>query len=104
MEAKLADFGISRNKLMNEAEGPPTMVMGSKGYVDPFLSITEKIDLYSFGVVLIEVVCGRRSTFYISPTRQEKSIVDWAKSSILRAVIDDIVDPSLNGHYDGDSV
>ncbi|KAH6556649.1 hypothetical protein KP509_1Z165600 [Ceratopteris richardii] len=108
MEAKLADFGISRNKLTNEAEGPPTMVMGSKGYVDPeyisSLKITEKVDVYSFGVVLFEVVCGRRSTFYILPTRQETSIVDWAKSAILRGVIDDIVDPCLDGKYDVESV
>ncbi|KAH7440131.1 hypothetical protein KP509_04G093000 [Ceratopteris richardii] len=108
MEAKLADFGISRNKLMNATEAAPTIVMGSKGYVDPeyitSLKLTEKVDVYSFGVVLFEVVCGRRSTFYTLPTRQEARIVDWAKSSILRGMIDDIVDPSLGGHYDVDSV
>ncbi|KAH6558004.1 hypothetical protein KP509_1Z082600 [Ceratopteris richardii] len=108
MEAKLADFGISRNKLMNATEAAPTMVMGSKGYVDPeyitSLKLTEKVDVYSFGVVLFEVVCGRQSTFYTLPTRQETRIVDWAKSSILRGMIDEIVDPSLGGHYDVDLV
>ncbi|KAI5063543.1 hypothetical protein GOP47_0022090 [Adiantum capillus-veneris] len=107
LEAKISDFGISRNTVMNETGAPPTALMGSMGYMDPeYLSsmkLTEKVDVYSFGVLLFEVICGRTAVF-IDDSGQQFHIVEWAKSSIERGVIDDIVDASLHRQYDNSSV
>ncbi|MCO5551131.1 hypothetical protein L7F22_004628 [Adiantum nelumboides] len=106
LEAKISDFGISRNTTMNETGAPPTALMGSMGYMDPqYLSsmkLTEKVDVYSFGVLLFEVVCGKTAVF--TDSQQQSHIVEWAKSSIERGVIDDIVDASLHRQYDISSV
>ena len=67
-EAKLSDFGLSKmgtpslsNKALFRVE---SRVMGTYGYADPeYLNsgqLTEKSDIYFFGVVLLEVLCGRK--------------------------------------------
>ncbi|MCO5548356.1 hypothetical protein L7F22_001813 [Adiantum nelumboides] len=107
MEAKISDFGISRDYIRSETGALPTTLMGSMGYMDPeyisSMKLTEKVDVYSFGVLLFEVVCGRTAIFKDS-SQEPKNIVEWATASIDRGVIDEIADVSLHGRYDTQSV
>ncbi|OEL38881.1 hypothetical protein BAE44_0000103 [Dichanthelium oligosanthes] len=61
--AKLGGFGLS--KLIDRDQSKVMTVMrGTPGYLAPewlTSQITEKVDIYSFGVVVMEVVCGRKS-------------------------------------------
>nr|XP_043625692.1 G-type lectin S-receptor-like serine/threonine-protein kinase SD2-5 [Erigeron canadensis] len=61
--AKVSDFGLS--KLIDRGQSHVTTTMkGTPGYMAPeWLSsvITEKVDVYSFGIVLLEILCGRRN-------------------------------------------
>lgn len=61
--AKLADFGLS--KLIDKDESHVmTTMRGTPGYLAPeWLSsvITEKVDVYSFGIVTLEILCGRKN-------------------------------------------
>ncbi|KAL3754763.1 hypothetical protein ACJRO7_001944 [Eucalyptus globulus] len=61
--AKLADFGLS--KLIDKDQSHVmTTMRGTPGYLAPeWLSsvITEKVDVYSFGIVMLEVLCGRKN-------------------------------------------
>ncbi|KAF7066143.1 hypothetical protein CFC21_072176 [Triticum aestivum] len=62
--AKLGDFGLAR--LVNHSSGAhtTTTLAGTKGYMDPAYAVTirasAQTNVYSFGVVLLEIACGRR--------------------------------------------
>ncbi|XAR49526.1 Non-specific serine/threonine protein kinase [Bertholletia excelsa] len=70
--AKISDFGLSR--LIDRKESHVlTTLRGTPGYIGPecgHSKITVKIDVYSFGIVLLEIVCGRRN---LDGTQSESS-------------------------------
>ncbi|KAL2331070.1 hypothetical protein Fmac_018651 [Flemingia macrophylla] len=79
--AKISDFGLAKLLLINQSH-TETGIRGTKGYVAPewFRSapITAKVDTYSFGVVLLEIICCRRNVEKM-PVNEEKAILtDWA--------------------------
>ncbi|KAF0914863.1 hypothetical protein E2562_032787 [Oryza meyeriana var. granulata] len=104
--AKLGDFGLAR--FIDHAIGMQTMtaVSGTPGYVDPECIITGRAsaesDVYSFGIVLLEVACGRRP---ISLLDNQKNgvlrLVEWAWELYGQgAVPTAAADERLNGDYD----
>lgn len=80
LNGKLADFGLSRMTIDEDASHVTTTVKGTAGYLDPEYfntqMLTEKSDVYSFGVVLLEMICGRRP---IDPklSEDEISLIRW---------------------------
>ncbi|KAJ0847542.1 putative protein kinase RLK-Pelle-SD-2b family [Helianthus annuus] len=60
--AKVSDFGLS--KLIDKSQTEVmTTIKGTPGYIAPEWRssiITEKLDVYSFGIVLLEILCGRK--------------------------------------------
>ncbi|XP_072961164.1 G-type lectin S-receptor-like serine/threonine-protein kinase SD2-5 [Typha angustifolia] len=64
--AEVADFGLAK-LIERDQSQVMTMMRGTPGYLAPeWLTsmITEKVDIYSFGVVIVEIVCGRRNLDY----------------------------------------
>jgi Protein tyrosine and serine/threonine kinase len=61
--------------------------------------LTAKSDVYSYGVVLLEILTGRRAVDKTKPTR-EQNLVEWARASLNNAQkLARLIDPSLDGQY-----
>ncbi|XP_047334235.1 proline-rich receptor-like protein kinase PERK8 [Impatiens glandulifera] len=104
-EAKVADFGLA--KLANDTHTHiSTRVMGTFGYLAPEYAstgkLTEKSDLFSFGVVLLELITGRKPVDGSQPLGDE-SLVEWARPLLAEAIetekFDELVDPKLEKNY-----
>ncbi|CAH9071513.1 unnamed protein product [Cuscuta epithymum] len=104
-ETKVADFGLA--KLTSDANTHvSTRVMGSFGYLAPEYAssgkLTEKSDVFSYGVVLLELITGRRP-FDSSQAVMDDSLLDWARPVLTRALeegnFNALVDPRLGKEY-----
>ncbi|XP_051126810.1 proline-rich receptor-like protein kinase PERK4 [Andrographis paniculata] len=104
-EAMVADFGLAKLNSDNFTH-VSTRVMGTFGYLAPEYAasgkLTEKSDVFSFGVMLVEIIAGRRP---VDPTNRtmDDSLVDWARPLMARALEDSdyskLVDPRLGENY-----
>ncbi|PWA73774.1 serine-threonine/tyrosine-protein kinase catalytic domain-containing protein [Artemisia annua] len=104
-EAKVADFGLA--KITSEvATHVSTRVMGTFGYLAPEYAasgkLTDKSDVFSFGVMLLELITGRRPVDS-AQTFMDDSLVDWARPLLTRAMddgnFDSIADSRLRKEY-----
>lgn len=83
---KLSDFGLAKLGPSDGRTHVSTRVMGTYGYCAPEYArtgkLTPKSDIYSFGVVLLEIITGRKA---IDPTRtqSEQNLVVWVHTYIL---------------------
>ncbi|RCV21541.1 hypothetical protein SETIT_4G147500v2 [Setaria italica] len=105
-EAQVADFGLAR-LAENNVTHISTRVMGTFGYLAPEYAstgkLTEKSDVFSFGVVLLELITGRKPVDSSRPLGDE-SLVEWSRPLLNRAIenqeFDELVDPRLDGNFD----
>ncbi|KAL6842463.1 hypothetical protein ACP4OV_027698 [Aristida adscensionis] len=97
LDACVSDFGMAR--LMNALDSHLTvsMLSGTPGYVPPeycqSLMCTTKGDVYSYGVVLLELLSGRKP---IDPAEfGDSNLVDWTKQRVKDNRFSEIFDPTL---------
>ncbi|KAL3754765.1 hypothetical protein ACJRO7_001946 [Eucalyptus globulus] len=93
--AKLADFGLSKLIEKDQSQVMTTM-RGTPGYLAPeWLSsvITEKVDVYSFGIVILEVLCGRKNVDRCMPS-DEVHMLTLFKCKAEQEQLLDMVDQS----------
>jgi len=102
MCGKVADFGFSKYAPQEGDSNPSMEVRGTAGYLDPEYYSTQVLstrsDVFSFGVVLLEIVTGREPLDVKRP-RDEWSLVEWAKPYIREYKIEEMVDPGIKGQY-----
>ncbi|EXB65273.1 L-type lectin-domain containing receptor kinase S.4 [Morus notabilis] len=102
LNGRLGDFGLA--KLYEHGSNPTTTrVVGTLGYLAPELTRTGKpttsSDVFAFGGLLLEVVCGRRP---VEPKAlpEELILVDWVWDKWRVGAVLDVVDRRFDGVFD----
>ncbi|KAL9323436.1 hypothetical protein ACSQ67_008293 [Phaseolus vulgaris] len=100
---KLWDFGLAKDAPVGHEIHETTKVVGSKGYEAPEYMmtghLTSKSNVYSFGLVLLEPLTGRRAIDQTMPTK-EQNLIDWLRPRLRnRANFHYLMDPRLEGQY-----
>ncbi|XP_057514072.1 receptor like protein kinase S.2-like [Actinidia eriantha] len=98
--AKISDFGLSKSTTSQSMTHVSTELKGTRGYLDPEYFYTHKLttksDVYAFGVVLLEVLCGRPPVD-VKLEEEQISLVLWAQNYIKKGKPERIIEPFLIG-------
>ncbi|PQQ08833.1 G-type lectin S-receptor-like serine/threonine-protein kinase [Prunus yedoensis var. nudiflora] len=99
MNPKISDFGMARMFGDDQIEANTNRVVGTYGYMSPEYAMegrySEKSDVFSFGVLLLEIISGKRNTSYDPSPNLIGQIWDmWTEEQALA-----MVDPSLGESY-----
>ncbi|KAL7594361.1 hypothetical protein Lser_V15G31142 [Lactuca serriola] len=112
---KLADFGLSKlfDRGGNETSSF-SRIRGTRGYMAPEwvfnLPITSKVDVYSYGVVILEMITGKSPLQMVQlggDSGRDQTLVEWVREKIREHIgsqngtwIGEIVDSRMSGEYD----
>ncbi|XP_039047975.1 probable serine/threonine-protein kinase PBL19 isoform X2 [Hibiscus syriacus] len=103
LNAKLSDFGLAREGPMAGHTHVSTAAVGTFGYAAPDYietgHLTDKSDVWSFGVVLYEILTGRRS-LERGRAKPEQILLDWVKLfPVDGKKFRSIMDPRLENQF-----
>ncbi|KAK8354431.1 hypothetical protein V6Z12_A05G221200 [Gossypium hirsutum] len=113
-QPKVADFGLSKLLNRDNLKGPSfSKIRGTRGYMAPEwvynLPITSKVDIYSYGIVILEMVTGRNPTNGIPAVETSgeiwhQKLEAWVKGKKNGAAatswVEELIDPAMGYDYD----
>ncbi|KAH9740960.1 G-type lectin S-receptor-like serine/threonine-protein kinase RLK1 [Citrus sinensis] len=101
--ARISDFGLAKLLTLNQSKTIKTSIRGTKGYVAPEWfrnsKITAKVDVYSFGVLLLEIIACRKS-FDIEMVEEYAILTDWAFDCYRNGKLDALVGGDMEAMND----
>ncbi|MCL7040215.1 hypothetical protein MKW94_023803 [Papaver nudicaule] len=95
--ARIADFGLAKLLMTNQTR-TLTGIRGTRGYVAPEwfrnAPVSAKVDVYSFGVMLLEIICCRKGVELDIGEEEDNKIIlaDWAYECFKQGKLQDLVD------------
>ncbi|XP_073039661.1 LOW QUALITY PROTEIN: probable L-type lectin-domain containing receptor kinase S.7 [Primulina eburnea] len=101
--ARLGDFGLAR--LMDHGKSPvSTLTAGTMGYLAPeylqYGIATEKTDVFSYGIVVLELACGRRPIEREEESQRMVNLVDWVWRLYSEGKIVKAADERMKGEFE----
>ncbi|KAL8253629.1 hypothetical protein R6Q59_031850 [Mikania micrantha] len=100
LRPKIADFGLART-FQDDKSHISTVIAGTFGYMAPEYLIhgqlTEKVDVYSFGVLILELVTGMENN-KSKTTEYTDSLLSTAWKHFKQGTLEEIFDPNLMMH------
>ncbi|URE01323.1 STYKc, partial [Musa troglodytarum] len=100
-EPMLGDFGLSRKQDDQSCSLSEGKVVGTFGYLAPEYTergrVSTKTDVYSFGVILLEVITGRTT---INKNLEDKSLVGWARPLLRERKYPELIDERITDCHD----
>ncbi|CAL4979408.1 unnamed protein product [Urochloa decumbens] len=103
LTAKVSDFGASRYIPIDQT-GVITAVQGTMGYLDPMYyytgRLTDKSDVFSFGVLLVELLTRKKP--YVYRSVDDDGLVSHFVSLLSKGRLVDIIDPQVMGEEHGE--
>ncbi|KAL4597847.1 hypothetical protein ACB092_11G017900 [Castanea dentata] len=100
MNPKIADFGMARLFVSDETEGNTNRIVGTYGYMAPeyamFGQFSIKSDVFSFGVLILEIVSGQKITSFHNGENVEY-LLNYAWKNWREGTISTLIDPTLSG-------
>ena len=100
--AKLGDFGLAR--LVDHVKGSQTTILvGTRGYMalEYFTTskATKESDVYSFGIVALEIACGRKAINHMA-IKEQVVMVEWVRELYRKGHVLKAADQRLGGNFD----
>nr|GEV14151.1 L-type lectin-domain containing receptor kinase IX.1-like [Tanacetum cinerariifolium] len=103
---KLGDFGLAK-LVDHEKDSQTTIVAGTLGYMAPEYVMTGKAskesDVFSFGVVALEIACGRKAILS-DAQEQKKKLVEWVWDLYGSGTLLEAVDPFIGTDFSEEEV
>ncbi|KAF9612546.1 hypothetical protein IFM89_001413 [Coptis chinensis] len=100
LEPRLSDFGLAKIFGSGIEE---EITRGSPGYMPPELSepqtgsLTPKSDVYGFGVILLELITGKKTVGDEYPDEKESDLVGWVRGLVRKKQSSRAIDPKIRG-------
>lgn len=95
-ESHLSEFGLDRLVSVTTAEASSSATpVGTLSYVSPEATLsgqsTKESDVYSFGIVLLEILTGKKPVTF----NEDEDIVKWVKKQLQKGQISELIEPGL---------
>ncbi|KAI9074556.1 hypothetical protein K1719_043500 [Acacia pycnantha] len=107
---KVADFGLSKLQNRNDLNNPSfSRIRGTRGYMAPEwvfnLPITSKVDVYSYGIVVLEMITGKSLRVDGPDHSHHGRLVTWVREKKNKGEgktswVEQIIDPTVEGSFD----
>ncbi|XP_011011984.1 PREDICTED: G-type lectin S-receptor-like serine/threonine-protein kinase RLK1 [Populus euphratica] len=100
---RISDFGLAKLLVAEQTRVARTNIRGTVGYFAPEwfsrASITVKVDVYSFGVLLLEMICCKSSIAF-GMGDQEQTLMDWVYACYCKKKLDELVENDEDARND----